>query len=153
MDSKCNIKIGDFGLASLSNINRIKTLAPLKPVTDESELIFSRVTGSPLYTAPEQENDTFYNEKTDVYTLGIILFEMLTTFKTAHQKIEQIKNLKEKGLIDKSLWEKYPAECQLILKLTDRVNKHRPFAYDIIEDRVYLAWKEEIGINKMKKKE
>ena len=61
---------------------------------------YSRHTGTPLYTAPEQANNSFYNEKTDVYTMGIILFELLSNFKTLHQKMDKIRNLKEKGLID-----------------------------------------------------
>lgn len=55
------VKIGDFGLAVIADKMPYTNCPPGK------ELIFSRATGTPLYTAPEQEFLMKYNEKTDVY--------------------------------------------------------------------------------------
>lgn len=34
--------------------------------------------GSPAYMSPESYNDNFYSEKSDIWSLGIVLHEMLT---------------------------------------------------------------------------
>ncbi len=34
--------------------------------------------GTPLYSSPEQENSNNYGNKADIYSLGIILFELLS---------------------------------------------------------------------------
>lgn len=61
MDEKQNVKLGDFGLA--------------KSVSGQSQFAKTYV-GSPYYMSPEQCNEQGYNEKSDIWSLGIILFEM-----------------------------------------------------------------------------
>ena len=61
MDDKQNVKLGDFGLA--------------KGVSGQSQFAQTYV-GSPFYMSPEQCNEQGYNEKSDIWSLGIILFEM-----------------------------------------------------------------------------
>jgi eukaryotic translation initiation factor 2-alpha kinase 4 len=43
--------------------------------------------GTYLYLAPEQRDSNKYDAKVDMYSLGIILFELYYAFKTDHQKI------------------------------------------------------------------
>ena len=40
--------------------------------------------GTYLYLAPELDKGLEYNKKVDVYSLGLIYFEMLNEFKTTH---------------------------------------------------------------------
>uniref|UniRef100_A0A7S4K4W4 Protein kinase domain-containing protein n=1 Tax=Paramoeba aestuarina TaxID=180227 RepID=A0A7S4K4W4_9EUKA len=56
-------KLGDFGLA--------------KQLTREDELFYS-CTGSPLYVAPEIWSQAGYTTKSDIYSCGVVLYEMLT---------------------------------------------------------------------------
>ncbi len=56
------VKITDFGIAKAATSNTIT----------------SNVMGSVHYTSPEQARGGFSDEKSDVYSLGITLFEMLT---------------------------------------------------------------------------
>lgn len=68
-------KILDFGLAQLS----ATTVAG-----DETRLAStvygsgSSISGSPGYMAPERLSDTPPNERVDIYSLGIVIFEMVT---------------------------------------------------------------------------
>lgn len=56
-------KLGDFGLA--------------KQLTREDELFYS-CTGSPLYVAPEIWSQSGYTTKSDIYSCGVVLYEMIT---------------------------------------------------------------------------
>ncbi|MBR3734243.1 MAG: serine/threonine protein kinase, partial [Lachnospiraceae bacterium] len=60
MDGK--VKVTDFGIAKAATSNTIT----------------SNVMGSVHYTSPEQVRGGFSDEKSDIYSLGITLFEMLT---------------------------------------------------------------------------
>src|SRR5690606_16798334 len=57
-------KIIDFGIASLHDPNKTTTLA-------------EKVIGTPRYMSPEQVNGQQTDERTDIYSLGCILFECL----------------------------------------------------------------------------
>ena len=61
IDAKNNIKLGDFGLSRI--------------LTQESSFAYSHV-GTPYYMSPEQIEETKYNEKSDIWSLGCCLYEM-----------------------------------------------------------------------------
>jgi serine/threonine protein kinase len=50
--------------------------------------------GTPLYIAPEQEYSSSYNNKVDIYALGLILFELFQNMSTTHERFSMIKDLK-----------------------------------------------------------
>lgn len=66
IDDQDNVKITDFGLAM--NINK-------KLDTDST---FIMGVGSPAYMSPEQIKAYPLNQKTDLYSLGVVLFHLLT---------------------------------------------------------------------------
>ena len=59
-----HVKILDFGIAKVRGENQTKT---------QTGTIF----GTPRYLSPEQTNDLEVDHRTDIYTLGVILYEML----------------------------------------------------------------------------
>ena len=59
------LKVGDFGIA--------RALASIHP-DEQSDVVW----GSPQYFAPEQATGTAPSPASDVYSLGIIMYEMLT---------------------------------------------------------------------------
>src|SRR6266403_473689 len=63
------VKILDFGLAKIKSSDLLGSFEPAK--TDA-------LIGTPYYMAPEQWSDDECDERTDIYSLGIILFQMLT---------------------------------------------------------------------------
>jgi serine/threonine protein kinase len=71
------VKLGDFGLAA-TNINRE---------------VQEYGVGTPLYWSPEQETGK-YDQKSDIYSLGIIFYEMWRSFGSMMQKVNEIKCLR-----------------------------------------------------------
>lgn len=57
-------KLGDFGIA--------------KAVSDATLTETSRIMGSVHYFSPEQARGAYVDERSDIYSLGIVLYEMLT---------------------------------------------------------------------------
>lgn len=61
LDLNSDVKLGDFGLARVLN--------------NESQFAFTHV-GTPYYMSPEQIHDQKYNEKSDIWSLGCIIYEL-----------------------------------------------------------------------------
>lgn len=77
-----NIIVGEFGDVTLIDWGKgIK----LNEETNESSTSGIYISGSPIYRPPEQINNGKVGKYTDVYSLGIILFEILTD-KTPFKK-------------------------------------------------------------------
>jgi len=49
--------------------------------------------GTGFYRAPEQLKSNNYNEKVDIYSLGIIMLELFYQFRTAMQRADVLKEL------------------------------------------------------------
>ena len=60
LDSNMNVKLGDFGLSRLMDSG--------------SEFANTHV-GTPYYMSPEQISESRYNEKSDIWSLGCLLYE------------------------------------------------------------------------------
>ena len=74
LDKDNNVKLGDFGLS--------------RELSDQSKFAYSHV-GTPYYMSPEQIDETKYNEKSDIWSLGCFLYE-LTTFHPPFEAKNQI---------------------------------------------------------------
>lgn len=59
--------------------------------------------------SPEQSDGRMYDYKVDIYSLGIILFELLVPFSTAMERIKTLTDLKCLKFPD-GFASKYPAE-------------------------------------------
>ncbi|KFP60033.1 Serine/threonine-protein kinase Nek2, partial [Cariama cristata] len=74
LDGKQNVKLGDFGLARILH----------------HDTSFAKTfVGTPYYMSPEQMNHMSYNEKSDIWSLGCLLYELCALsppFKAYNQK-------------------------------------------------------------------
>ncbi|KAL9644369.1 hypothetical protein ABK040_005827 [Willaertia magna] len=62
-----NVKLGDFGIARVFDSSTGRTCEHLAQTT----------IGTPLYMSPEQCNGSKYSYKSDIWSLGVILYEMV----------------------------------------------------------------------------
>lgn len=94
-------KIGDFGLAAL-HIDQSTDGG----IENNSHTIGI---GTKLYMAPEQKNRFDYNKKVDIYSLGLIFYEMLANFETKMERCKAFESIQNGTFID-DFEEKYPIE-------------------------------------------
>ncbi|XP_011506315.1 PREDICTED: eukaryotic translation initiation factor 2-alpha kinase [Ceratosolen solmsi marchali] len=120
------IKIGDFGLvtAMTEGINGVHTPCNANEVNILKNVHTARV-GTHLYMSPEQMNGQNYNYKVDIYSLGIILFELLIPFSTEMERVVALTNLR-KSIFPNNFSLQYPDEFNLLEMMLDDDPKKRP---------------------------
>ena len=116
------VKVGDFGLVtgitegyedspqvSNSHDSNKRGVPPSK-----NRLHTARV-GTDLYMSPEQKNGQTYNYKVDIYSLGIILFELLTPFGTEMERFLALTDLRQLN-VPNGFDSQHPQEVSLARK-------------------------------------
>ncbi|XP_050696930.1 eukaryotic translation initiation factor 2-alpha kinase 3-like isoform X2 [Eriocheir sinensis] len=127
-----HIQLGDFGLAKQSvqpPTSRLGADLDLVPVLAQWNT--SRV-GTKLYTAPEVDRGSNYGQKSDMFSAGITLLELLSSFATNHQRVQEIKHLREERRLDPELRRRWPDIALLILQLTDPDPANRPSSKELL---------------------
>ena len=76
IDDRNDIQIGDFGLAAYGNTPAAPAIDLSTSFASLDQSMKTQGVGTPLYTAPEVTRAERYDEKADMYSVGIILFEM-----------------------------------------------------------------------------
>lgn len=56
--------------------------------------------GTSLYMSPEQAKGSSYNYKVDIYSLGLIFFELLNYFHTETERYKMLHNIKNQKYPD-----------------------------------------------------
>lgn len=95
IDLTGNPKIGDFGLATTAQQHYVERAATMSGYSAGE---MTRSVGTTLYVAPElrSASGTSYNDKVDMFSLGIIFYEMCEPFKTGMERINALQRLREK---------------------------------------------------------
>ncbi|XP_069392210.1 eukaryotic translation initiation factor 2-alpha kinase 3 [Paralichthys olivaceus] len=85
------VKVGDFGLVTAmdqeEDDDEPSALTPAPLLTRHTGQV-----GTKLYMSPEQLSGNSYSHKVDIYSLGLILFELLCPFRT---QMERVRTLTE----------------------------------------------------------
>jgi len=118
LDKDNNVKLGDFGLS--------------RELSNESKFAYSHV-GTPYYMSPEQIDETKYNEKSDIWSLGCFLYE-LTTFHPPFEAKNQIMLAMriKSGKVEK-INKRYSEELWRVITWMLTVNyNNRPSSEDLL---------------------
>lgn len=119
------VKIGDFGLARHYKTDIIISESDNSIVPISSDKLLTFGIGTSIYASPEQLQDYKYSFSTDIYSLGIIYYELLSNFTTNMERILTLNDLRKLNISDAFLTE-FPYESKLILNLIDSEPAKRP---------------------------
>ncbi|SSD60148.1 related to Serine/threonine-protein kinase GCN2 [Saccharomycodes ludwigii] len=146
IDESLNIKIGDFGLAT--NIHKPVELLKLDSIasangTTSTSTANTNITGdltsaigTALYVASEVlTGHGQYNEKIDMYSLGIIFFEMIYPFSTGMERVNVIRRLRSPSIDFPSDFDqhKFKTEKKIIKSLLNHDPNKRPSAKELLK--------------------
>jgi len=88
--------------------------------------------GSMSYASPEQIGQHFYDEKTDIFSLGIICFQLFSPpFSTRMERAKVFEQLRA-GLIPRQFSLAHPKEAELIKSCLAKEPEDRPSTSDIL---------------------
>ncbi|XP_009957932.1 PREDICTED: serine/threonine-protein kinase Nek2, partial [Leptosomus discolor] len=119
LDGKRNVKLGDFGLARILH----------------HDTSFARTfVGTPYYMSPEQMNHMSYNEKSDIWSLGCLLYELcalLPPFRAYNQK--ELAEKKWEGKFRRIPYRYSEQLNELIKEMLNVKDYCRPSVEDILQ--------------------
>eukprot|EP00158_Paraphelidium_tribonemae_P009139 Partr_v1_DN28785_c2_g1_i1_m61774 putative Eukaryotic translation initiation factor 2 alpha kinase 4 len=97
LDEMGDIKIGDFGLATQLELEDAFARSPTGIEPENIEL--TTAVGTLLYIAPELlSRGGRYNQKVDMYSLGIIFFECIYPFGTGMERVTVLRHLRQQDI-------------------------------------------------------
>ena len=140
VDMRGDIKLGDFGLAKFTastelRLPQVLEAAGAHATTMGAEDIAAGSTdatgvcGTHFYISPEiAQGSTNYDERVDIYSVGIIMFEVWHPFSTAMERVVLLRDLRERGTMPEAFEAKNPAAAALIRMLLAPDPQNRPTA-------------------------
>lgn len=136
------VKLGDFGLAvdndtvdyneNLDNEDASPENSANSTTSRRTSQCHTTGVGTGTYASPEQLNNASYDKKADIYSLGMVLFELLSRFETGMERIEKMKNARVRDLPLEFVKE-FPQQSALILWYTEALPENRPTAKEVLE--------------------
>ncbi|XP_034050475.1 eukaryotic translation initiation factor 2-alpha kinase 1 isoform X2 [Thalassophryne amazonica] len=128
----CQIRIGDFGLACRDLIvDDHKSAA-----SPSSGFSHTTGVGTFVYAAPEQLNGSSYDSKSDMYSIGILAFELFQPFGTEMERVLTLGDLRERK-IPNSFCQRWPLLAKHIIKLTNKEPSVRPTATQLLQTELF----------------
>ncbi|KAL7276889.1 eukaryotic translation initiation factor 2-alpha kinase [Rhizina undulata] len=129
-------QIGDFGLATTGLIGGHPVKGASESLNENMDEYMTTDVGTALYVAPElrKKGQGKYNEKVDMYSLGIIFFEMCYPLRTGMERDSVVRQLREKEIIFPSeFWtEKRTVQGALIRSLLSHEPSERPSSTELL---------------------
>ncbi|XP_029449118.1 serine/threonine-protein kinase Nek2 isoform X2 [Rhinatrema bivittatum] len=126
LDAKQNVKLGDFGLARILH----------------HDTSFAKTfVGTPYYMSPEQMNRMSYNEKSDIWSLGCLLYELcaLSPPFTAFNQKDLAEKIKEGKF--RRIPYRYSDELNTVItKMLNTKDYLRPSVEDILQNSLIANW-------------
>uniref|UniRef100_A0A8C9FP30 non-specific serine/threonine protein kinase n=1 Tax=Pavo cristatus TaxID=9049 RepID=A0A8C9FP30_PAVCR len=127
------VKVGDFGLVTAMDQDEEEELV-LTPMP-----AYARHTGqvgTKLYMSPEQICGNTYSHKVDIFSLGLILFELLYPFSTQMERVKTLSDVRNLNF-PTLFTQKYAQEYIMVKDMLSPSPTERPEAAAIIENPVF----------------
>jgi len=129
-----NILVTTDGVAKLTDFGIARAVSNASAMTDTSKII-----GSVHYFSPEQARGSYVDERSDIYSLGIVMYEMLTgrvPFDGDNPVEVAIKHINEELIPPSKLVPGiHPSLEKAVLKATDKFQTNRyKSAEELLED-------------------
>ena len=146
------VKVGDFGLVTASDSNtpqRNPSEDNLYEVVNRQDACgmnprHTNNVGTCLYMSPEQLSGHSYCNKVDVFSLGVIFFELLFPFETEMERLNILKNVRDR-IFPKRFPSSFPEEHNLTKKLLAPLPSERPAANEILSHTLLIHAKPQDG--------
>lgn len=144
INTRQEVKLGDFGLAKEMIVSS-PTASPNTPAEIIAKATFppygsvqdTSGVGTSAYAAPEQLcKGGSVDEKTDIYSLGIVLWELYTQTRTEMERVEGISCLRQgKPEVMQPMDEVQAGLGELVSHLTSNNPEDRPTAASMLEQQ------------------
>ncbi|KAK2183132.1 hypothetical protein NP493_318g02002 [Ridgeia piscesae] len=155
-NGETQVKIGDFGLSRIAVTDVPLTPSPgchqaavvvtlavfFTTAAVGTESCYTSGVGTTSYAAPEQLNSCCYSSKVDMFSLGLIMFELYQPFFTEMEKSNCWRLLREKHQMPTEFINAWPQQARCIEKLTG-APEERPTAAQVLQEE-FLCSKDQI---------
>ncbi|KAF3496877.1 hypothetical protein DY000_02056623 [Brassica cretica] len=132
-DARNDVKIGDFGLAKFLKLEQLDQDGGFSTDVAGSGVDSTGQAGTYFYTAPEIEQSwPKIDEKADMYSLGVVFFELWHPFGTAMERHVILTNLKLKGELPLKWANEFPEQASLLRRLLSPSPSNRPSATELL---------------------
>ncbi len=146
IDEAGNVKVGDFGL-SRENSNAPGAITDDNSVQDKEDDAVEPISmtdaentagvGTRAYASPEQMRGSKYDASTDIYSLGIMLFELCYPMYTAMERCQRfgdIRKLKFPPYWINSVQNAFPKMHELLVCMLSESASERPSANEVFDE-------------------
>lgn len=133
-DVRRDVKIGDFGLAKFLRLEQLDQDVGFPADTAGVSVDGTGRVGTYFYTAPEIEQGwPKIDEKVDMYSLGVVFFELWHPFRTAMERHVVLSDLKHKGELPATWVAEFPEQASLVRSLMSSSPSIRPSASELLQ--------------------
>ncbi|XP_045503958.1 eukaryotic translation initiation factor 2-alpha kinase [Colias croceus] len=116
------VKVGDFGLVTAMGDSQGEPADESHPYGGHTHRV-----GTHLYMSPEQLQGLPYSYKVDIYSLGLVLFELLHPFGTEAERVDCLLRVR-KGHYPTHFEQSYPNEIEVLKLMLSTDPNQRPTA-------------------------
>lgn len=159
IDGQLQFKIGDFGLSKMMLSSSVPKRtssesapgAPLllasfedleigtdvnQPSCAQNKASVEHLTagvGTASYASPEQTSSKKYGKTADIFSLGLILLELVCGFETEHERYQVFQDCRHKRKVPDEVEMEAPFVAKIILSCTEPIPENRPSSDQLID--------------------
>lgn len=153
-----SIKIGDFSSAKdielkfkktknkYNKIPQSQSYQNIMELVDNGE-IETNYREESLYSSPEQKKGMGVSKKSDIYSIGLVLYEMCECFPNDEKRNKKINFLKKYKTFENKFQKDYDLQCNLILQMIEDDEGKRPSCEELLDSKEMQTWKLSISEN------